>query len=186
VRRVEPDQVALVQQAGGDERGASTRRRRQRPAGPVERLEIAHATAAVLEVGFEHLRDRARAHLAQFGGRGQRSDDPVAALPCQLAHLVREFVDEGDVAGDHPHLEQRGERVEVVIGDRERFLHRAHGLTEHEGRVPQRVPEFAGGRRNGGPPTAAVQEHHVDVGTGAQLATRVGAESDDGPALVGQ
>ena len=116
--------------------------RRERPPDPTGRMHVAQPARAVLEVRSEHLGDRARREEAIARGRGERLDEPRPATRRELAHLVDELAGERRVAREQPHVEQRGERVGLVVRQCERLLHRAHRVTEHEAGVPHRIPEL--------------------------------------------
>ena len=76
------------------------------------------------------------------------------------------------------HLEQGGGGVEVVGGQRQRLLGRAHGVAELHPLVPDRVPDAVGQGADVGAP--GVEEHDVDVGLQAELGSAVAADRDEG------
>ena len=115
-------------------------------------------------------------------GRSNRSSAAAASAPTsrsrrrgrELLHPLDQLGGQVGVAGDETHVEQRGERVEVVVGDGQRLLHRADRLTEDESGIPERIPECAGVRR----PTARPGDHRAcrsitstsDAGTSSRRA----------------
>ena len=97
-------------------------------------------------------------------------------------HPRDQFAGERGVTAHETDVEQRGQGVEIVVGDRQRLLHRPHRLPEHEPGVPQRIPERTRrvGARRAAPP-AGVEEHHVDIGSRRELAAGVRTERHDCP-----
>ena len=178
-----------------ERRGAA--RRAERPAGPLERLQVAQSAGAFLEVGFEHLGDRGP-------GRSRRSSAASAsagstrALPArrELARLAFELVGERRVARRRCRTSRNAvQRVEVVVGERDRLLDRARAVTGDEPGVPQRVPAAVRSMILDRVALLAaaqvVHEQHVDVGARAQLPARVRTERDErdpssGPSSVGE
>ncbi len=182
--------IAGLEVAAVDERAHApgparlgVRARFERPSHPAGRLHVTEPAGAVLQIGGEHLRDRARSLRPRARGGRQLLDEAATAPGHEAPDLDLELVDERAVTDDEAHVEQRGHRVEIGVGEVERLLHRAHGVPEHEPAVPQRVPEAAGivGRRPRPATATRVQEHHVDVGSGAQLAPRVRPQRDERP-----
>ena len=91
---------------------------------------------------------------------------------CDPATRISDFDDTFlSSAGDEASVEQRGERIEIVFGERNLFLDRVRGVTEHEPGVPQGVPEPVGD--GGDVCSPIVHEHDVDVGARAQLGPTV-------------
>jgi hypothetical protein len=157
---------------GRDQGGDPGARPVERPARPLERLQVAQAARPLLEVGGQELGDGARRHGPQLGGVGQRLHDAPAPLGRQRPDAAIEVLGEAVRAGQHPHAEHRRQRGQVGVRDRQRLLDRAGGVAGHEPGVPQRVPERVGDRPDLA--TAVVQQHDVDVRRRAQLATGVG------------
>ena len=156
--------------------------RRERPPHPARRLQVPEPAGSGLEVRLEHLRDRPRPLEPLPGGAREGVDQTQAATGGELLDPRAEFREQRVVAGHESKVEERGHRVEVVVGDRQRFLHRPHRLSEHEPGVPQRIPERARGVGARGATLAArVEEHRVDVRARAQLPSRVRTERDQRP-----
>ncbi len=159
-----------------------------RRAGPLERVEVAQAAAAVLQIGLEHLGDRAGPRQSQVGCVRELADEPVSALACQHAPALGDLGREAGIAGDVADLEDRRQRVEVALGELEGVADRARRVSEHEAGVPHRVPEVLGdlaqvglpGSQAPAPGRVVGQQHDVDVGTRAELAARVRPERHDG------
>ena len=156
--------VALPQQAAG----------RLRPA---QRVHVAQAAPAFLEVGFEE-----EGHLAGLlvtgphpaGQVGQPALGPLLPL---LDGLAGQLLGEALVAGEVAHLQERGGGVEVVGGQRQGFAHGPNGVAELQALVPDRVPEGVGEGADVG--AAPVQEQDVDVGVEAELGPAVAADGDE-------
>ena len=115
--RVDPLEVGGGEEAARDQ-DIGPARPPERPAGPSERLHVAEPARAVLQVGFEHLCDRTGTQASDLGGIRQRAQDPFVAPLGQLADLLLELGGQRGVTREVPHLEQRGERVEIVVGER--------------------------------------------------------------------
>ncbi len=171
-------QVGPVQKAAVDQ-GRTTARHTQRPTRPFERLHVTQAARAFLDVGFEHLRDRAGTLAAAICGTGENGQDAGATARGELACFALQFDGDISCAGDDPDVEQRGQCIEIVVGECDRFLDRAGPVAGHEARVPKRVPELLRHRSHrvrAPTPAQLVHEEHVDVRSRAQLAARVRAQ----------
>ena len=119
--------------------------------------------------------------LRAVGCVGERDQHTVAPPDRELARLRFELARERFAAGEQAHFEQRRERVDVGVGERDRFLHRTRRMPGDEAGVPQRVPELLGHGPHGvgrTPFRQRVHEHHVDIRAGTHLATSVRPERD--------
>src|SRR4029077_10450836 len=119
---------------------------------------------------------------SHLGRVGERTEYPLAASCGKLAHLGLELRDGSRVAGEVPHLEQRGERIEVGVGERNRLLHRPAAVAGDEPGVPEWVPERLRNVTQGLALESSARrrdEQHVDVGSGTQLLSTVRPERDE-------
>ena len=147
--------------------------------GPPQRLRVADAAVAVLDVWFEDVGDLAGARLALANPRLQLTE-PVLAAPLPVGqprfdHLGAELGVAGDVTGG----EQRRRRVEVDLGKCQLLVDRAHGMAELEAGVPHRVPD-RGRHLRDACRLALVDEQQVEVALRRQLAATEPANGQEG------
>ena len=88
---------------------------------PVQRVHVAEAAAAFLQVGLEHERDFAGLLVARLDARGQRVSHRFARFSHDTAAPRSRVRRERRVAGDVARAQQRGRGVEIVVGDLERL-----------------------------------------------------------------
>ena len=112
---------------------------------PPQRVHVAQPAVAVLEVGLEQVGDVAglAPALDDLGAQGVEPAPAVAPPPRERPRVTSRGA-ELVVAGQRPGAEQRRRRVEVVGGQRQLVVERAHGVAELEAGVPQRVPQLLG------------------------------------------
>ncbi len=174
-------EVGPGQETDVEQRRASAGRS-ERPTAPVERLHVAQTTRTLLQVGFQHLRDRARAEPAEIDRVRDHRQDLRPAPRRELPGLAFQLDRELGRPRDQPHVEQRGRRVEVLGRECDRLLDRARAVTGHEPGIPERIPELLGHLLHGvGTATApqVVDQQHVDIRTGTQLTAAVRPERDE-------
>ena len=106
---------------------------------PVERLQIAQAAAAFLDVGLDDERAVAIAVMAAvaFGLLGGEELD--GALAAGLGEALLELVEQRVVAGDQAGVEQRGAHRDVAFGLREAIGDRARRVADLQAEIPQEV-----------------------------------------------
>ena len=138
-------------------------------AGPPQRVDVAEPAVAVLQVGLEQVGDVAGLRPALDHPRAQ-GVEPAASVAAVLRQpLRRQAGAELVVAGERAGAEQRRRRVQVVGGEGQLLVERAHGVAELEPGVPQRVPQRRGDLVDAARP-AVVDEQDVDVALRGQLA----------------
>ena len=123
---------------------------------------------AVLEVGLEEVGDVAGLGASLDHPRAQGVEPAAAVAAPPRRALRRQAGAELVVAGERAGAEQRRRRVEVVGGEGELLVERAHGVAELEPGVPQRVPQRRGQLVDATRP-AVVDEQDVDVALRRQL-----------------
>ena len=145
---------------------------------PPQRLHVAQPAVAVLEVRLEQERDVAGLGPALQHPRPQRVQPPAPVTTPARQALRGQPAGQLLVAGQVAGAQQRRRRVEVVAGQRQLVVVRAHGMAELQAGVPQRVPQ---GRRRllDALGLALVDEHHVDVAVRRQLTPAVAADGDE-------
>ena len=146
--------------------------------GPAEGVHVAEPAAALLQVGLEEERHLAGASWRSRTRRESSSSHRLERF-CHCSSERRgQVVGEILVAGHVAHLQERGGGVEVVGGERQRLLRRAHRVPELHSLVPDRVPDAIGQGADVGAP--GVEQHDVDVGLQAELGAAVAADGDQG------
>ena len=146
---------------------------------PPQRLDVAEATVAVLQIGLEVVGDIAGRLLAHTHPITQLRKVPAAvAAPRRQTlsdHLRGQLVVTGERPGGH---ERRG-RVEVGPGEVELLVDPSDGMTELHARVPQRVPDGARNRLDLFGDLLrfdVVDEQQVEVALRGELAAPVAAD----------
>ena len=147
-------------------------------AGPPQRVDVAETAVTVLQIGLEEVGDVA-GRDPPFDHPRAEGIEPATAVAAVLRRpLRRQPGAELVVAGERAGAEQRRRRVQVLGGEGELLVERAHGVAELEPGVPQRVPERGGDLVDAaGPPV--VDEQHVDVALRGQLLAPVPADGDE-------
>jgi hypothetical protein len=148
--------------------------------GPADGVHVAQAAAPLLEVGLEEEGDLA---LLGMAGAHPPADVGQPALRALAPQGQGPLVQDGGqlaVAGQAPRREQRRGRVEIARGQGQRLAGGAHGVPELEAGVPHRVPDALGGGAD--VDAGLVQEEHVDVAAGRQLAPAVAPDGQEGHA----
>ena len=138
--------------------------------GPVQRVDVAQPSPAVLEVGLEEEGNLAGA-LVPIGNPESKVVEPAlrALLPLRQCPGSK-VVSEGLVAREVAHVEQRRCCVEVAARQRERLANGTHAVAQLQPGVPDRIPEPIGHVRD--VTAVVVQQHDVDVAVRTQLRTR--------------
>ena len=155
----------------------------ERPPDPARRLHVAETAAAVLEVGREHLRDRPGLALPLGGAGGEVVDEAVAALRRAAARTLAIMSSSSSSSPASNRMSSSAVSASSSLSARlsASFTVRA----EWPSTKPASQSGYHRRRRvfpqRGRTPAAGVQQHHVDVGTRAQLAPRVRAERDQRP-----
>ncbi len=148
---------------------------------PPERLDVAQAAAAVLQVRFEAVR---HLRLLVLPGDDQVAEGQQVAIGLRSPHietgshhLAGEFV----VAGERPDGEHRRGRFEIGPRQLDLFLHTAHRMSELHAGVPDRIPDGRGQRldlRPHLPGLEVVDEQEVEIAERSQLAPAVSADGE--------
>ena len=112
-RRGEARRVGLGQEPACFE--AEQAGRAERIAGPRQRLDVAQAAAAVLEIRLEHLGHEPGADAPQRRRFGQLREHPPGPARRELAAARHELVGEVFVPGDVVRVQERGQRVDVLV-----------------------------------------------------------------------
>ena len=148
---------------------------------PAQRLDVTETAVAVLQVRFEAV---GHLGLLVLAGDDQIVERPQIAVGLRSPHvetgrhhLTGEFV----VAGQRPHGEHRRRRFEVDPGEFDLVLHAAHGVSEFDAGVPQRIPGGGRQRLDLRPDLLGldvVDEEEVEIAERGQLAAAVPADGE--------
>ena len=149
------------------------------PAG-LDRLEharVAQAALGLLHVGHRGVRELAGDVVALAGQRLELGQPRARLAPPVGEHRGAQPQREARVAREVAYVEepQRDPQVARGVDD---LAHRAHRVVEPAPGVPQRVPERAAELAQ--VDAVLVDEHHVEVGVGRELAAPVAADRDQG------
>ncbi len=151
---------------------------------PEQRVQVAQAALAVLDVGFDQIARLAGASmpllaLGQFGGhefgRGALHHFPVEPLD--------QLVVERQVSGQEARLEDRGADRHVAARLPDRFIDRARGVADLQSHVPQAIENGFGNLFAPGGLLVGQDEQQIDVGFRRHQAAAVAAGGDDGHPL---
>ena len=183
--------LAAAEQAellGGEQAGPHKRCRVGHPVGifgdPEQRVEIAQAALALLDVGLDEVARRSGAADAGLA-LGHLGGDELARRP-GLDFAVEaglEVVEEGGVAQDEAGFEQRRADRHVRLGLPHAFVDRAGRVADLLAQVPQHVEDGLDHALAPGRLLVGEQEEEVDVGPGRQRGAAVAADRRDAEPL---
>ena len=151
---------------------------------PEQRMQVAQAALAVLDVGFDQIARLPGTAmtlfaLGQFGGH----EFGGGALHHFLVEARHQFVVERLVAGEEPRLQDRGADRHVAARLPDRFIDRARGVADLQPHVPQAVQDRFGDLLAPGGLLVGQDEQQIDVGFRRHQAAAIAAGGDHGHAL---
>ena len=151
---------------------------------PVERMQIAQAALAVLDVGLDQIARLAGAAMA-FLALGELGSHEFGcrSLHDLLVEARDQLVIELAVAEQIARLEDGGADGHVRLGLADALIDRAGGVADPEPHVPQAIEYRLGDRLAPGGLLVGKQKQQIDVGSRRQHAAAVAAGGDDGHAL---
>jgi hypothetical protein len=154
--------------------------------GPQDR-DVAQATVALLQVGLEEKGDVAGRLPPLLHGRLEDGEiaRPQLGSPGGLG-LLDEGLGHLGLAPDHARIEEAEGNTGVLGGGAEHLGGPPHRVVQVDPLVPHGVPDAVGHRLDVAAPV--VDEHDIEVAVGAERATPVAADGDQGevaPALPG-
>ncbi len=151
---------------------------------PEQRMQIAQAALAVLDVGLDQVARLPGAAmpllaLGQFGGDefGRR------ALHHFLVEALDEFVVERQVPGQESRLEDRGADCHVAARLPDRFIDRTRGVADLQPHVPQAIQDRFGDLLAPGGLLVGQDEQQIDVGFRRHQSAAIAAGGDHRHAL---
>src|SRR5829696_4653215 len=141
-----------------------------RPRLPVQPLQRTQSAATVLHV---QLLERVRLARRPLGFEHREALRQVNAPPVQeLTEAMTQLTEQGCIARHQACVQQGGERLQILAGGLDRFPRTADGVPNLETGVPEWIedPLRAGWQ------TTGMQQHQVNIGIEAQLATAVATD----------
>ena len=154
---------------------------------PVQRVQIAQAAFAVLDVGLDQIARGAGARVADvLLGELRLDERPRVALEHFLAEAVLEIGIERLVAQDQPRIEQRGADGHVGMAEAHALVDVARGVADLEAEIPQQIEHVFGDALAPGGLLVGQQKQEIDVGARREQAAAVAALGHDRHALGGR
>ena len=152
---------------------------------PEQRMEIAQAPLAVLDVGLDEIARLPRALVALVALGELRGDEIGGGALHDVAIETRdEIVEQRLVAGDQPRLQDR--RADRHVGARlpNALVDRARGVADLQPHVPQRIENRFGDALAPGGLLVGKDKEKIDVGARREQAAAVAADRDHRHALA--
>ncbi len=151
---------------------------------PEQRVQVAQAALAVLDVGLDQIARLPGAAVAFFA-LGELGGDEFgsSALHDVLVEAGDQFVIERLVAGQKPRLQDRGADRHVAARLADAFVDRACGVADLQSHVPQAIENGFRDLLAPGGLLVGQDEQQIDVGLGCHQAAAVAAGGDHRHAL---
>ena len=151
---------------------------------PEQRVQVAQAALAVLDVGLDQIARLPAAAMALLA-LGELGGDEFrrGALHDFLVEAGDQFVVERLVAGQEARLQDRGADRHVAARLADRFIDRARGVADLQPHVPQAIEDGFGDLLAPGGLLVGQDEQQIDVGFRRHQAAAVAAGGDDRHAL---
>ena len=151
---------------------------------PEQRVQIAQAALAVLDVGLDQIARLAGAAVARLA-LGELGGDEfgAGALHHRLVEPRHQLVEQLAVAEQEARFEQRGADRHVRLGLADALVDRARGVADLEAEIPQAIEDHLGDRLAPRGLLVGQHEQQIDVGARRHQAAAVAAGRDDRHAL---
>ena len=151
---------------------------------PEQRVQVAQAALAVLDVGFDQIARLSGAAMPLLA-LGELGGDEFGrgALHHLLVEPRHQFVVERLVAGQEPGLEDRGADRHVAARLPDRFIDRARGVADLQPHVPQAIQDGFGDLLAPGGLLVGQDEQQIDVGFRRHQPAAIAAGGDHRHAL---
>ena len=151
---------------------------------PEQRMQIAQAALAVLDVGFDQIARLPGAAMALLA-LGKLGGDELGrgALHDLLVEPRHQFVVERLVPGQESGLEDRGADRHVAARLPDRFVDRTRGVADLQPHVPQAIQNGLGDLLAPGGLLVGQDEQEIDIGFRRHQSAAIAAGGDDGHAL---
>ena len=147
---------------------------------PVQRLQVAQAAPALLDVGLDQERTVAVAMvpgvaLGLLGGQERAG----AIRPAERDEAALELLEQRLVAGQQPGVDHRGADDHVAFGVVQAVIHRPGRVADLQPEVPQEVQHELDGGERGSRGRVGRDEQQVDVAERRQHAAAIAAGGHD-------
>ena len=153
---------------------------------PMQRVQVAQAAFAVLDVGLDQIARRTGAGMADILLGELRLDEGARiAFQHLLAEAMLEIGEQRRVAQDQPRIEQRGADGHVGMAEAHALIDIARGVADLEAEIPEQIEHVFGDALAPGGLLVGKQEQQVDVGARREQPAPIAALRDDGHALRG-
>ena len=151
---------------------------------PVQRVQIAQAPFAVLDVGLDLVAALARRPMPRIALGHLRVDEAARGAGDDLvAEALLERGVELRIAMDETRIEQRRAHGDVGGAHLDALVDGARGVADLEAEIPQHVEDVLGDALSPGRLLVGEQKKQIDVGARRQQAAPVAARRHDGHAL---
>ena len=132
---------------------------------PVQRVQVAQAAFAVLDVGLDQIARCAGAGMADILLGHLRLDEGARiAFQHLLAEAMLKIGEQRRVAEDQPRIEQRGADGHVGMAEAHALIDIARGVADLEAEIPEQIEHVFGDALAPGGLLVGKQEQQVDVG----------------------
>ena len=144
---------------------------------PEQRLQVAQAALALLDVGLEQITAVAGALVPGIALGELRLDEDPAAAGHHLAREARlELVEDRALAPQEARFEEARADLQIVPGEAHAVVDRAGRLTDLEPEVPESVEQELDHLLGVRGALVGIEEQQVDIGIGCQLGAAVAAD----------
>ena len=151
---------------------------------PVQRMQVAQAPLAVLDVGFDQIARLSGAAVPLLAFSELRGDEFGRGALDHLAVEPRhQFIVERLVSGQKPGLEDRGADRHVAARLPDRFIDRARRVADLQSHVPEAIQDGLGDLLAPGGLLVGQDEQQIDIGFRRHQSAAVTAGGDHGHAL---
>ena len=155
---------------------------------PVQRMQVAQAPFAILDIGLHPVAGLSGAlvPLVALGELGLEEGACVRSAHDLLPEPPLELGKELGAAQDEPRIEKRGADRHVGLGQGHALVDGAHGMTDLQPHVPKHIEHELGDALTPGGLLVRQHEQDIDIGRGRQHASAVAAGRGDAEAFRGR
>ena len=147
---------------------------------PIQRLQVAQAAAALLDVGLHQERRLAIAMMAGVAlGLFGDNEAAGAGVRASLQEPRLEQCEQPRVAGQPPGVDQRSACREIPVRLGKAFVHRPRRMADLEAQVPKKVQHELDGRERRRRWMLLSDEQQVDIAERRQHAAAIASGGDD-------
>jgi hypothetical protein len=151
---------------------------------PVQRLQVAQAAAAFLDVRLHQEGAFAEAAMAfmAFGLLGGDEAARAAGAPRLVERLLERF-EQGRIAGDQPRIDQAGADGQVVFGIGQAMRDAARGVAHLQAEIPHEIQHELDHAQRDGIGFVGRQEQQVDIAERREHGPAIAAGGGDADAV---